>query len=334
SPATNRYRYKLDGLDAEWTEAGSDRRRAVYTTLPARSYTFRVQAATPRGPWGIPGTSLRIDILPPWWQTWWFSVVCGILVLVVLVSLYQWRLRRVAWQFNVRLDARVNERTRIARELHDTLLQSFLGVRFRFQAARNLLPNRPAEAIDGLDRALDQAGQAIKDGREAIQGLRSSTLVQSELADAIGVLGAERSDVDPIGATTLNIDVEGRARDLPPLVRDDVYRIAAEAIRNAFKHAQARRIDVNIGYNPAAFRVLVKDDGTGIDAKRFEEPDDGHWGLPGMRERAELLGGTLRLMSKPGAGTQVEVTVPARRAYAHSSHSRRFGWRRTRRTGP
>src|SRR5262249_27109419 len=128
SPATNRYRYKLEGLDPQWTEVGSDRRRAVYTTLPAGRYVFRAQAASLRGSWGTPGASLLIDILPPWWQTWWFRTACLILVVVLLGLLYEWRLRVVANRLTLRMEERVAERTRIAQDLHDTVLQGLLSV--------------------------------------------------------------------------------------------------------------------------------------------------------------------------------------------------------------
>ena len=193
SPATNRYRYKLEKLDSEWHEAGSDQRLASYTTLPAGGYTFRVQGAVSRGAWSEPGASLRIDILPPFWETWWFRAACAIVMLALLWLAYRLRLRQIAWQFNGQLEARVGERTRIARELHDTLLQSFHGLMFRFQAARNMLPTRPEEAMQALDGALDRTEQAIAEGRDAVHGLRASTVVTNELAQAVRALGDEMS---------------------------------------------------------------------------------------------------------------------------------------------
>jgi signal transduction histidine kinase/ligand-binding sensor domain-containing protein len=327
-PERVRFRFQLEGVDPDWQEAGG-RRQAFYTNLRPGSYRFHVIAANDDGVWNETGAWLDFSIAPAYYETAWFRTGVVVAALAVLWAVYQRRLRRLAAEFDARLQERVNERTRIARELHDTLLQSFLGVRFRFQAARNLLPHRPADAIPALDRALDQAGQALREGREAIQGLRSSTLVQNSMADAIAVLGAELASRDPTSTTSLNIDVEGRAREIHPVVRDEVYRITAEALRNAFGHAQARRIDVNIRYDDSMFRVLITDDGIGIDPERFERHTEGHWGLPGMRERAELLGGTLRLSSKSGAGTRVELTVPARHAYASTSNTRRFWRRRT-----
>jgi signal transduction histidine kinase/ligand-binding sensor domain-containing protein len=329
APEKNQFRVMLEGHDRDWQDVAA-RRQAFYNDLPPGGYHFKVAGSNNSGVWNEAGASLDFSIDPAYYQTNRFRAFSVLAVVALVWALYQLRVRQLAHEFDLRLEERINERTRIARELHDTLLQSFLGVRFRFQAARNLLDSRPAEAIHALDRALDQAGQAIKDGREAIQGLRASTLVQNELADAIAVLGTELAAQDPTATTpTLNIDIEGRARDLHPVVRDDLYRIAAEALRNAFGHAQARRIDVTIRYDVGVFRVLVKDDGIGIDPEQVEKHGEGHWGLSGMRERAELLGGTLRLMSKAGTGTQVELTVPGRHAYAATSNQQRFWRRRT-----
>src|SRR4029077_264243 len=181
---------RLEGRDATWQEAGT-RRQAFYSDLPPRRYRFRVIASNNSGVWNETGAAIDLAIAPAFYQTAWFraTIVAGALAL--LWTLYRARVRQLALQFDLRLEERVAERTRIARELHDTLLQSFLGVKFQLQAARGLLPGRAAEAIEALNCGLDQAGQAIKDGREAIEGLRSSTLVQNELAETIATLGAE-----------------------------------------------------------------------------------------------------------------------------------------------
>ena len=173
SPATNRYRYMLEGLDQQWHEVGSDRRLVSYTTLPPNVYRFRVQAATSRGPWSEPGKTLSIEILPPWWSTWWFRTMYGAAFLLAVFAAYDYRLRRIAQQYNMRLEERVGERTRIARELHDSLLQGFQGLMFRLQAVRNLLPGRPTDAMVALDSALDRGDEAIAEGRDAVHDLRS-----------------------------------------------------------------------------------------------------------------------------------------------------------------
>jgi PAS domain S-box-containing protein len=219
------------------------------------------------------------------------------------------------------LDERVAERTRIARELHDTLLQSFQGLMLRFQSARHLLPDYPAEAVEALDGALDRADQAIAEGRDAIQNLRSSTTLSNELAQAITSLAEElTSGADgEKSSATFRISVEGTPRDLHPIVRDDVHRIAREALRNAFRHAQAAHIEAEITYGVREVRLRIRDDGKGVDAQHLYSGRARHWGLAGMRERAEQIGAQLDLWSKVGAGTEIELRIPGSLAYGAPS---------------
>src|SRR5260221_2716716 len=199
----------------------------------------------------------------------------------------------------LRLEERVSERTRIARELHDTLLQSFQGVLMKFSGVTYLIRDRPAEAEETLERVIAQATQAIIEGRDAVQGLRSSTVISDDLARAIGQLGEElAADQTQQNCPEFRVRVEGTARDLAPLVRDEVHRIAAEALRNAFRHAQAGRIEVEIQYDRRQFRLRVLDNGKGIDQKVLSGGGSrGHFGLAGLRERAKLVGGKLEIWS-------------------------------------
>ena len=321
---TNRYRYKLEGLDRQWTEVGSDRRRATYTTLPANRYTFRVQGATNSGAWSEPGVELGITILPPWWATLWFRLVTGVFILALVGSLYQLRLRQVARQFNMRLEGRVAERTRIARDLHDTLLQSFQGVLLKFHAVGYMIRERPDEAEKALEAVIDQARKAVTEGRDAVQGLRSSTLAGNELARAITMLGKELA-ADHVGnhCPDFRVHVEGTTRDLAPILRDETYRIVGEAVRNAFQHAQARRIEVEIQYGQRELRLRVRDDGKGIDPNVLSAgARAGHYGLPGMHERVKVVGGKFAVWSELNSGTEVEVTIPGSLAYAKTSPSK------------
>jgi signal transduction histidine kinase/streptogramin lyase len=321
NPATNRYRYKLEGLERNWNEAGSDRRQATYTTLPAGKYTFRAQGATSTGAWSEPGASVRIEILPPFWATWWFRLACGILTLVSLWFAHRLRLQQIARQFNVRLEERVGERTRIARELHDTLLQSFHGLMFRFQAARNMLPWRPEEAIQALDGAIERTEQAIAEGRGAIQDLRSEPSAHSDLKHLLTAMGLELkgSQDGELHSASFSVKVEGEQRALSPILQDEVYRIARELLRNAFQHARARQIEAEIRYDDRLLRLRIRDDGKGMDPKVLREGGRaGHWGLSGIRERAKQIGARLDFWSQAGAGTEVELTVPASVAYAKS----------------
>ena len=323
-PVRNRYRYRLEGLETKWNEVDSTRRSATYTTLSPGSYTFRVQARTDRGDWSGDSVALPIRILPPWYATSLFRSVCVLLLSAFLWALYRYRLDQIAQEFNMTLEARVSERTRIARELHDTLLQSFHGLLLRFQSVDNLLPERPAEAKKRLASAIDQAAQAITEGRDAVQGLRSSTVESNDLARAISRLSVElAADETNPNPAVFHVAVEGTTRNLQPILRDEVYRIAGEALRNAFRHAEARRIEVEIRYDNRQFRLRVRDDGRGIDPKVLSQDGRaGHYGLHGMRERAKLVGGKLDVWSDFDSGTEIELIIPSSIAYATSPGSR------------
>jgi signal transduction histidine kinase/streptogramin lyase len=332
APEKMKFRYKLEGWDQDWQDAGT-RRQAFYNNLPPRSYRFRVIASNNSGVWNEAGASLDFAIAPAYYQTRWFEALVVGACLTLLWAAYQVRVRRIAHEFDLRLDERVNERTRVARELHDTLLQSFHGVLFRFQAAVNMLPEHPAEAKHKFESAIDRAAQAITEGRDAIQGLRASTVVTNELAVAITTLGDElaASGVNGNG-TIVDVAVQGTPRDLHPILRDDIYRIAGEALRNGFRHAHARRIEVEITYDDRQFRLQVRDDGKGIDRAVQADQRRGHFGLPGMRERAELVGGRLDVWSEVGVGTEIDLTIPAAKAYA-AARARRGAWWFGKKTG-
>jgi signal transduction histidine kinase len=246
-----------------------------------------------------------------------------------LLAAHRYRMRQVQHAFALTLEARVGERTRIARELHDTLLQSFHGVLLRFQTASYLLSERRAEAKEKLDEAIEHAAKAITEGRNAVQGLRTSTLERNDLAKAIRMLGDElAADGSDHPDADFHVVVEGQPRDLHPIVRDDIYKIAAEALRNAFRHAHAEQVEVEIRYDSDEFRLRVRDDGKGIDRAVLEAQGiEGHYGLRGMPERAALIGGKLTVWSKVGEGTEVELLLPAPVVYATSP--RRPWWSRS-----
>jgi ligand-binding sensor domain-containing protein/signal transduction histidine kinase len=330
NPPTNRYRYTLDGLDRSWNQVGSDKRLATYTTLPAGTYTFRLQGATSNGTWSEPGVALRIEILPPWWNTWWFRAMYTTVLLLLLFAAYDYRLRQIARQFHMRLEERVGERTRIARELHDSLLQGFQGLMFRLQAVRDLLPERPTEAMRALDGALDRGDEAMTEGREAVQDLRFSALVGTDLVQSLAALGAELAHGEGDPSPTFAVIVEGAPRVLDPVLRDEVYRIAREALRNAVHHAQAHKIEAEVTFGDSLLRLRVRDDGNGIDPTiRDQGKRAGHFGLLGMGERARSFGGQLDVWSEHGAGTEVELRIPATVAYSVSStHATSWFFRR------
>lgn len=320
SPASSRYRYKLEGLDKDWQQVGSEQRLASYTTLPPGAYRFRVQAATERGPWSEPGRMVDITILPAWWSTWWFRGIMAMLLIAAAVAFYLLRVRQISQQFAIRLEERVSERTRIARELHDSLLQSVQGLMVRLHAIRELLPGRPADAAHALKDALMSGAQAIAEGRAAVQDLRASTLAPSDLAEALMALGPELLTEGSAQQPSFHVLVEGKSRPLMPLVRDDTYRIAREAVRNAVQHARARRIEVEVVYGEQSFCLRVRDDGIGVDGKVLEASRrGGHWGLQGMHERAKSFGAHLEMWSERDAGTELLLEVPATVAYGRGT---------------
>src|SRR5262249_45132421 len=274
------FRYKLEGWDRDWQDAGT-RRQAFYSNLPPRNYTFRVIASNNSGVWNQAGSSLAFSVTPPYYQTLWFRSLCVVAFLAFLAGLYCLRSRHLAQQFNIRLEERVSERTRIARDLHDTLLQSFQGVLLKFHAVTYVIKDRPGEAESTLQNVIEQARQAITEGREGETGLRSSTAVTSDLALAISTFGQELC-APHAGQNPPNflVPVKGKPRDLAPLLGDEIYRIAGEALRNAFRHSDAARIEVEIRYDRRQLRLRVRDNGKGIDPKVLGgDGRAGHYGL-------------------------------------------------------
>jgi len=314
------FRYMLDGVDKEWQDAGT-RRQAFYNSLSPGRYHFRVIACNNDGVWNVDGATLDFTVAPAYYQTIWFRSLSVLAFLALVAGLYQLRLRQVARQFHIRTEERVAERTRIARDLHDTLLQSFQGVLLKFHALTYSLPD---EAKQRLESVIEQAERAITEGRDAVQGLRSSTVATNELAEAITALGEELA-ANQIGQNPpdFRVIVEGTAKEIVPLVRDEVYRITSEALRNAFRHAQAGRIEVEILYNRRQFQLRVRDNGKGIEPEVLAEGEPvGHYGLAGMHERAKLVGGKLAILSRDHSGTDVELSIPASVAYAKSPLAR------------
>jgi signal transduction histidine kinase/ligand-binding sensor domain-containing protein len=317
APEKTHFRYKLEPQDKDWREVINDR-EVQYSNLGPGTYRFRATACNNSRVWNEQGAVLDFSIAPAYYQTNWFRVLCAATFLALLWMVYKARVRYLTRQFAVTLDARVAERTRIARDLHDTLLQSFHGLLLRFQTVSQLLPERPVEAKERLESAIDQAAEAITEGRDAVQGLRSSAAETNDLAISIRALGEELgADQTNHSSAEFEVLVLGNVRDLHPILRDEIYRIAAEALRNAFRHSDARKIEVEIRYDEKQFSLHVRDDGKGIDAKLLGgDAREGHFGLRGMRERAKLIGGKLAVWSALDSGTEVRLSIPGSNAYA------------------
>jgi signal transduction histidine kinase/ligand-binding sensor domain-containing protein len=332
SPERIRFRYLVDGFDRNWS-APVATREAVYTNLGPGSYRFRVIASNSSGLWNGAESAIAFEVEPALWQTWWFRSTLVVLAAFVTLLLYRLRMHRLTYQLNLRFEDRLAERTRIARELHDTLLQSFQGLTLHFQRARNLLPGRTLEAIETLEAALDGAEQAIVESRDAIYDLRSPTAAPRALEEEIRALGEElvAKDCDKKEPVEFRIVIEGSARALRPDLHIEILRIVREAVRNSFSHSQGHLIETEMAYTDRVLRLRIRDDGKGIDPdERLRAERTGHWGLRGMRERAEHLGGELEVWSEPGAGTEIDLRIPASIAYEAVTPQNNFWqfWRR------
>ena len=308
-PERVRYRYLLEGFDTAWSDPVAAR-EAVYTNLNPRTYRFRIAASNPDGIWNSEEASLRFEVVPLFWQTWSFRAATALACAGVILAFYRLRMRQLAKRLHLRFEERLAERTRIAQVLHDTLLQGFLSASMQVHVAADSLP-AGSPAGPTLTRALQLMRQVIEEGRNAVRGLRSSSSTSLNLEQAFLQVKQEFvPDETGDGQIGYRVIVEGEQRPLHPLLRDDVYRIGREALINAFRHARAKQIEVELKYSPSQLRVLVRDDGRGIEPQILQSGRDGHWGLSGMRERAEQIGGRFHVYSSPAAGTEVELTVP------------------------
>jgi signal transduction histidine kinase/ligand-binding sensor domain-containing protein len=322
-PEAIRSRVKLRETDADWHEVSTGD-PVNYRNLAPGHYHFSVDASDTNGVWSDNIINVDFTIMPAWYQTNWFRALCVCAFFLVLWALYQIRVKQLEHQFNVAIEARVNERTRIARDLHDTLLQSFQALLPHLQTVSNVLPSRPDEAKRRVDSAIDQATNAITDGRDTVHALRSGGSTATKLGEAISNFARELlSGAAADSVPEIQVRIEGTPRSLNPVVRDEVYRIATEAIRNAVRHSHAGLIEVEIRYDEEQLRLRIGDDGEGIDpAILNQDHKSGHWGLLGMRERAKLVGGTLEVWSQIGKGTEVELSIPAASVYAATPAAR------------
>lgn len=316
------FRYRLDGVDRDWHEGRL--RSAHYINLGPGQYRFRVLAANDDGVWNTTGATLSFAIEPGLAQTLWFRVLCGAAALLAAWRAQLFWMRRTARRLAARLGERVAERERIARELHDTLLQSIQGLILRFQAIANrLAPSDPNRA--GIESALDRADQVMAAGRERVRDLRTSEALPADLADAFFTIAHDLSFDRAVG---FGIRLRGVRCELACEAVEEIYGVGREALLNAFRHAEASRIEVILDYGAQAFVLEVSDDGKGfVPDTAGDSERTSHFGLQGMRERARRVNGRLDIRSQPGHGSSIRLTVPARSAYASS---RARWWKRVR----
>jgi signal transduction histidine kinase/ligand-binding sensor domain-containing protein len=300
------FRFRLEGQDAGWTAAGT-RRSAFFTGMGPGDYRFQVQASNEDGVWSESGAAFSFSIAPTVTQSLWFRAACVLLALLLLWGLHRWRTRLLAARIQGRLQVQVDERERIARELHDTLLQGVQALILRFHlAATRLVGQEPVKQL--MDSALDQAELMLQEGRDQVQDLRAHDHFQAGLAR---MLEREGQRMSAERGVQFVLRESGRIRALPPLVAHEVYRIANEAMLNAFQHARAARIEVELLFEHKGLTVIVRDDGCGLPAEVLRDGGvPGHWGLPGIGERAERLGAAVRWTSAPGQGSEMRLRLP------------------------
>jgi signal transduction histidine kinase/ligand-binding sensor domain-containing protein len=316
APQKMRFRYRLEGHDADWQEAGT-RRQAFYSDLPPGNYRFRVIACNNDGVWNEAGATLNFSIAPAWYQTGWFRLLCGVSALFIIWVLYRLRLQQVARAISSRFDERLAERTRIARELHDTLLQTVQGSKLVADDALEE-SHDPLQMRGAMEKLSGWLGQATQEGRAALNSLRTSTIETNDLA-----AGLRRATEECLldRNMVVKFSVAGGPREMHPIARDEIYRIGYEAIRNACGHASASELEVSLNYAQDLI-LSVNDNGVGIEPAVVLEGKDGHFGLRGMRERAERIGSKLTIASSPNSGTEMRLVVPGNVIFRKASATR------------
>jgi signal transduction histidine kinase/ligand-binding sensor domain-containing protein len=309
-PARTRFKYKLEGVDADWQDAGN-RRQAFYTNVSPGPHRFAVIAANEDGVWNQTGAAANITIAPAFYQTRWFYAACAFAALAMLWQLYRLRVGLLARQMGVRLGARLEERERIARELHDTLLQSTQGLILLFQGFAGRLAGPDPMRLQ-MESALDQADLLLNEARDRVSDLRT-TGINSDITGALTRFAEELFTDTSVACKIL---ATGSPVTLTLSAADDIYRIGREGLGNAAAHSCASNIEVEIAYEAEQLRMCIRDDGIGITSEILQKGARAHhFGLQGMRERAERIGGVLRIWSREAAGTELELTVPATKAY-------------------
>jgi signal transduction histidine kinase/ligand-binding sensor domain-containing protein len=305
APQKVRYRYMLEGFDHAWTDAGP-RRTAYYTNIPPGSYTFRVQAANNDGVWNTAGAALPFELQPHFYQRLWFYALLLALAAAATFLLLKQRLRRAESEFK----AVMGERSRIAREIHDTLAQGYVGISAQLEVVSALLrKGKTEESAQQLDVTRAYVREGLADARQSIWALRTQDFSEKSLPVRL-----RRIVEAGTGGPQSRLNVFGAYRPLQQEAERELLRVAQEAIHNARKHAAASHLFVELEYGPATITLEVRDDGRGGAVEKTPTAGSGHYGLTGMRERAAAIGGKLEVSSPAGEGTVVRLTAPAPRA--------------------
>ena len=310
-PERVKFRYKLEGVDEVWEDAGT-RRQAFYNDLTPGRHRFQVMASNNDGVWNEAGATLQFTVAPAFYQTWWFRILLATAAGLIAWFLIRLRIRILLRELQGRLTVRVEERERIARELHDTLLQGLFGLILRLQFSMDQLPEEHPVRID-MVKALGQSELIMKEGRERIKDLRANPSQLPSLGDALEHFGHELQSILPV---QFEVSVDGVPRAIDPYVYEEILLIGREALTNAFRHAEASAIGVNLSYRLSGLQVRVHDNGRGVNRLVLEAGGrKDHWGLPNMRERAKKMHATFQIELPGKGGTEVELRVPASIAY-------------------
>jgi signal transduction histidine kinase len=309
-PRNVRFRYKLEGFDPEWRDAGT-RRQAFYTNLRPHAYRFRVLACNNDGLWNESGATVDFELLPAFYQTRWFLLLCALVLIILAWGAYRLRVWQVTAQLHGRFEERLKERTRIAQELHDSLIQDVMGISLQIEVTDELLP-KDFPAKRSLSRALALCKSALDGGRRALNDLRAVSLSAAGVVKSFSELANEYTKN---AGPEIDVIVEGRERPLNAAAGHEVLQVGRQAVTNALQHAHARKIHLLLSYGEQHFELRVQDNGCGINEETVRLQRPGHYGIAGMKERAERLGGSISVRSRVGEGTEVSLTVPAHLLY-------------------
>jgi two-component sensor histidine kinase len=306
APQKVRFRYKLDGFDHDWVDAGT-RRTAYYTNLPPGTYSFHVLACNNDGVWNETGARLVFRLSPHFYQTLWFYLTIALGLALLIYAIYYWRLRQV----ELRYDAVLSERGRIAREIHDTLAQGLVGISVQLELVNRLLASSVDSARTQLDHARSLVRGSLTEARSSIWDLRSQAAETEDFATRLGQMTATATQ-NAVPKIRVKSRVSGTYRPLAPKTEAELLRIAQEAVTNAVRHAKPGRIAVELRFGAHDLEMTIQDDGCGFDGQPHPQSSgpEGHFGLTGMRERTAEIGGTLAIDSTPGKGTRITASVP------------------------